>query len=67
MEEIVLKPCPFCGYEHPLMRYNGYTAIYAIECPNCQTVFRNDFTAGRDQSKEKTAEAWNRRAAHARD
>lgn len=62
-----LKHCPFCRYKHPTLHYSGTTGTYKIACPNCQTTFCNDCTAGRDRSEEKTVEAWNRRANDERD
>lgn len=54
-----LKPCPFCGYEHPAMTMNSI-GVY-ISCPNCQTKFRCDCTAGHDYDRNKTIKRWNRR------
>lgn len=56
-----LKPCPFCGYEHPnIMFKNGYGA-FVISCEQCGTVFH--FQAGeREKIKDRLISAWNRRA-----
>ncbi|MDF2984912.1 MAG: hypothetical protein K0R50_422 [Eubacterium sp.] len=55
-----LKPCPFCGNEHPLITENSY--VVEISCPCCQTKFQNDCTAWHDHSKGETIKRWNRRA-----
>ena len=57
-----LNACPFCGYEHPTMVYSAYFGTYMVKCPNCQTFFGKDCTAGSDKSKERTVETWNSRA-----
>ena len=56
-----LKPCPFCGNEHPLIRKNLCGAFYHIDCPTCQTQFSTDNTSGSSKSRERTIAAWNRR------
>lgn len=60
-----LKPCPFCGYEHPAMQQSMLTNTYSIRCPNCQSVFRLDCTSGYYANYAKTKDAWNRRANNA--
>lgn len=57
-----LKPCPFCGYEHPTTQLSLCTNLYSIRCENCQSVFRLDCTSGQDSNYNKIKEAWNRRA-----
>jgi uncharacterized CHY-type Zn-finger protein len=54
-----LKPCPFCGNEHPLIKSDSYGV--EISCPNCQTKFRCDCTAGHDFNKDETVRRWNKR------
>lgn len=54
-----LSPCPFCGNEHPLIKQNSYGV--EISCPNCQTIFRCDCTAGHNMFVEDTIKHWNRR------
>lgn len=58
-----IKPCPFCGNKSPMLYYSSYTDSYSIHCPQCQSYWRLDCTAGRDRSNAKTIAAWNRRAA----
>ena len=59
---VKLKPCPHCGDEFPVLRHFGSTDTYAIQCNHCQTLFSLDCTGGHDRDKDKTIEAWNRRA-----
>lgn len=56
-----MKPCPFCGNEFPTIEKYYYGDIYRVACPQCQTYFGCDCTAGHDKSKEKTIERWNTR------
>ena len=55
-----LKPCPFCGNEFPTLT-KCYGNIYIVACPQCQTYFGCDCTAGHDRSKEETIARWNSR------
>ena len=59
MDEIKLKPCPFCGSTNQnlftCMTYAGDTR-YGFYCWSCQT------KGPRADSEELAAEAWNRRA-----
>ena len=57
-----LKPCPFCGYDHPNIKHQYYSDTYYVHCVNCQSNFSLDCTSGRYKSEEKTKEAWNKRA-----
>lgn len=56
-----LKPCPFCGFEHPVVERSLSLDTYYIACPKCQTKFRNDCSGERDKSRDLTVTAWNRR------
>ena len=60
MNEIKLKPCPFCGGESiEIVRYcDGPIAYYYALCNNCFS------SGGSDCMKEKAAENWNKRAVH---
>ncbi|MBR2343001.1 MAG: Lar family restriction alleviation protein [Clostridia bacterium] len=62
MDHNELKPCPFCGFEHPIVEHSLLTDVYSVSCPKCQTKFRNDCSGVRDNSIEKTITAWNTRA-----
>ncbi|RGO72624.1 hypothetical protein DXB04_31470 [Enterocloster bolteae] len=55
-----LEPCPFCGNEFPTIT-KCYGNIYRVACPQCQTYFGCDCTAGHDESKEETMARWNSR------
>ncbi len=54
-----LKPCLFCGNEHPVIR-ESY-GIWHVECPVCQIRFCCDCTAGHDRDKVETIRRWNNR------
>lgn len=63
MEEIRLKPCPFCGGEasyvfdpEGIKDTEGRMWAYQITCNKCCA------TAGLCFSQQMAAEAWNRRA-----
>lgn len=56
-----LKPCPFCGFEHPVVERSLLSDTYYVACPKCQTKFRNDCSGERDKSRDLTVTAWNRR------
>ena len=59
---VELRPCPFCGYGHPLL-YVDQCEDIRIKCPNCQIEFTRDFYQHRgDLGKTRTVDAWNRRA-----
>lgn len=60
MEEIELKPCPFCGGAAKLILHNS---IGGVRCPECGVLgacFMDKFTQG--DGLQKAVEAWNRRA-----
>ena len=62
MNEIELKPCPFCGGEATFKR-DRISGIYCVKCTNCKcmTTFQFDFGEGEEVSKRKAADVWNRR------
>lgn len=49
-----LKPCPFCGFQHPITIESG-GRVY-VECPLCGAE-----TSSRE-TEEEAIEAWNTRA-----
>lgn len=55
-----LKPCPFCGYEYPLMRESEYNGFIEISCENCDIRFRLG-PGAKEKMKERIISAWNRR------
>ena len=56
-----LKPCPFCGNEHPTIIFLNSVFHWQIECAVCDIRFR--LGAGeKEKIKERTVDAWNRRA-----
>ncbi len=55
-----LKPCPFCGNEHPTLIYQRSLALYKIHCPMCDIYFRLG-AGGKENIEERIVEAWNRR------
>ncbi len=57
-----LKPCPFCGNEHPTLTDHNFEGI-RIRCPNCNITFSRDYyeTGRGELGKIRTVEAWNRR------
>lgn len=59
-----LEPCPFCGNGFPTFSETQAKGIY-IRCPNCNITFSRDYyESGRGElGKQRTIEAWNRRAA----
>ncbi|MBR1602554.1 MAG: Lar family restriction alleviation protein [Synergistaceae bacterium] len=52
--KIKLKPCPFCGGESKVIGSDKYSD-YCATCSKCWT------TSNYFDSREKAAEAWNRR------
>ena len=54
-----LKPCPFCG-KKARMSQLGNSSLYYIMCNNGSCKIRPTTWGYRD--REKTIEAWNRRA-----
>lgn len=59
MDEVKLKPCPFCGGEADCNNdgfMQGGNKKWAVECINCGVV--SSFF----DSRYDAAEAWNRRA-----
>lgn len=61
MSEVKLLPCPFCGNEHPIVQFKSSVNLYQIHCPQCQSIFKKDCTAGNDTKKESLIKAWNTR------
>ena len=59
-----LKPCPFCGSNVEIQSFEGFDnkALYIVFCQNCgsRTSFHDRME--NNFSKDKTIEAWNRRA-----
>lgn len=56
MNEIELKPCPFCGWEAHL--WFGNTTV-AVACSACEIFgMRHEFGEG---CVDRVVEAWNRR------
>ena len=73
MTDIKLKPCPFCGstdiYETYSQEYSLGTRNPEIFCNTCKSIFSVEDDSPYMNSdedfkyrKEKTREAWNRRA-----
>lgn len=69
MEEIKLKPCPFCEGDRASMDYiihggRPYYKHYArVMCPFCQAnVGSTSFSDTKEEAEEKAIKAWNRRA-----
>lgn len=60
MPSIELKPCPFCGNSKSILLHENimdcYFIGYSVSCCGCGVETRYF------KSKEKAAEAWNRRA-----
>ncbi len=57
-----LLPCPFCGYEHPVITFWKGGGCWRIVCPSCDIVFRLG-AGGKEEMKERIIAAWNRRHA----
>ena len=59
MNNVVLKPCPFCGGEAKIMKhlFNNQSTSYGVKCKRCLAETFQFF-----KSREKAVEAWNRRA-----
>lgn len=67
MEEIKLKPCPFCGNKVMLHAVEYERSLWIVTCNGCQmemTVKR--CMKGRDYMSNHNAvvDVWNRRADH---
>ena len=56
MNDIKLKPCPFCGSLSPKIIGSDKYSDYIARCYDCGA--SSDYF----DSKEKAAEAWNRRS-----
>ena len=56
MKMTELKPCPFCGGEAGIMRYNHIKKVSFCFCTSCKAKMPNMLT------REEAIEAWNRRA-----
>ena len=59
MNNVVLKPCPFCGGEAEIIEHLFYnqSPVYGIKCKRCLAETYQFF-----KSREKVVKAWNRRA-----
>ena len=55
VNEVKLKPCPFCGGEAKII--SGY-GKYAVTCKGCYAMAPNTYTEG------DAAKAWNKRIGH---
>ena len=62
-----LKPCPFCGNEHPEMEYYLAYDSFEFHCHNCGADVNfgrrksNQPYGIRERSKLETIKKWNRR------
>lgn len=67
MDEIKLKPCPFCGGEAAAFEYGGSCWVRCRNCRVMTEVFYNVFTDNltnttvQQDGKLKALKAWNRR------
>ena len=59
IQNIVLKPCPFCGGTGELMR--GLFDGWSIYCNRCPAVMHGEEHTSNPQ---KIADKWNRRVEH---
>jgi len=55
-----LKPCPFCGNQHPSMEKSSIGE--EIYCPCCQIRFRCFSTIWVEDEKVEVIKRWNRRS-----
>ncbi len=55
MNEIELKPCPFCGGKNVCLTEHAAVIVF-VQCDDCCATFPHF------DSKEEAIEAWNRRA-----
>ena len=61
LEQCVIKPCPFCGYNEPIINdiNDGYDTY--VECGFCGA--RGEWATGQHKEAEKIAiHNWNQRA-----
>lgn len=66
MDEVKLKPCPFCGGEAVLKR--DRMGKYCAKCTNCGCMTTFQFGFGDEAvSKKKATDIWNRRAENETD
>ena len=58
MNNVVLKPCPFCGGEADVIEhlFHGLDSLYGLQCKKCKAKTYLFY-----ESEEKAIEAWNRR------
>ncbi|MBR2284583.1 MAG: Lar family restriction alleviation protein [Ruminococcus sp.] len=64
MDEIKLKPCPFCGCTRVWMRAVEYDkCINIIRCPDCNMEFTTPTMkeGWKFNNRKQTADIWNRR------
>ena len=61
MDEIKLKPCPFCGGKGVEILEDGNKYLYYRYMAQCQKCGAN---AKLSRTKEEARKAWNRRAEH---
>lgn len=54
-----LKPCPFCGGKASLVYLEPVSWVVCQKCGAVSAMARDSYEVG--DSKEKAAEAWNRR------
>ena len=52
-----IKDCPFCGSETTLWEDSGYSDKYVVECRNCGTSKRSEY------SYEDAVDDWNKRSS----
>jgi len=55
MEDIRLKPCPFCGKDAAYIAHDDWRWVYYAHCPICNFRYTHRTTP------EAAAEAWNTR------
>lgn len=60
MDEIKLKPCPFCGSDDITLWRNLFFGIVGGRCNACGSDSGNK---GYGQTKQDAADAWNKRAS----
>lgn len=61
MDDVELKPCPFCGNDFPTITYSNIEG-WEIRCSSCNITFVRDYYGHRGElGKQRFIEAWNRR------
>lgn len=63
MDNVELKPCPFCGGE-AFIKVNSQTLNCYVNCPNCEVAMKRNFKGNKRVEEvliKLISQAWNKR------